>query len=64
MQKHPLIMKSSGPSFFPVLIEFEKTKETRVVDIPEDIPCGVSFRVIMTNYTSEACCGYQQEVDH
>jgi hypothetical protein len=54
MNKHsPELVHYTNGSYFPLLIFLTKTKTTMVVQTPEDIPSGVSFRVWGTRYTGK-----------
>lgn len=52
-----VFMKSHADSedgYFPILIEYS-TGQQQVCKTVNDVPCGVTFKVIETNYQSEVC---------
>lgn len=44
----------SERGYFPILIEYS-TGQQQVCKTVNDVPCGVTFKVIETNYQSEVC---------
>lgn len=44
----------SEDGYFPILIEYS-TGQQQVCKTVNDVPCGVTFKVIETNYQSEVC---------
>lgn len=40
-------------SYFPILVEWQDTKETEVIIHPEFITSGRPFKVIKTNYKAK-----------
>lgn len=38
--------KLESPSYFPIKIRIEKTGEVKIIQTPEDLPSGISMRII------------------